>query len=273
MTPKPRPPARGLKFSEAAHRYWLDGKPVPGVTTILKVLDAPGLKKWAATSVAEFVADNRPTVEGLYDAGRGPMVAALKEIPWQKRDDAALRGTDFHTYAEQILLGNEIDVPEPAVPLVESALRFMEDWQIEPLLIEGRVASREHWYAGTLDLAARYVRPDTGERGVGIFDWKSGKRIYPGACFQLNAYGQAEFHGVLGDEQPMADVGISAAFGIHIRADDYDVHPLPYGPEIHAEFVTIRKTHEINKRAEGDWKVPGSGYVGRAVQTESETAA
>jgi hypothetical protein len=268
-----REPARGLTFSPGNHSYRLDGKPVPGVTTILKVLDAPGLKKWAATTVAEYVADNRPTIENLYDAGRGPMVAALKEIPWQRRDDAAVRGTKFHTYAEQIVTGQEIDVPEVDVPLVESALAFMEDWQIEPLLIEGRVASRQHHYAGTLDLAARYRHPVTGERGVGIFDWKSGKRIYASCCFQLNAYGQAEFHGTNGDEHPVADLGITAAFGVHIRADDYDVHPLPYGPEIHAEFVTIRETYEINKRAEGNWREPGSGYVGRAVQTESETAA
>jgi hypothetical protein len=30
------------------------------------------------------------------------MVAALKEIPWQKRDEAAIRGTDVHALAEPI---------------------------------------------------------------------------------------------------------------------------------------------------------------------------
>jgi hypothetical protein len=38
------------------------------------------------------------------------------------------------------------------------------------------------------------------------------------------------------------------------------------------EFLTIRRTFDIAKRAEGDWKVPGSGYVGAAVQTYGETA-
>jgi hypothetical protein len=268
-------PAPGLVFYPKSHRYKLDGAWVPGVTTILNVLDKPGLRKWAASSVAEYVADHRDAVEHLYDAGRGPMVAMLKETPWQQRDDAADRGTTFHAYAEQIATGAEVDVPEAFVPMVEQSLDFMDRWSIDPVLIEVACASREHRYAGKLDLVAKYRHPVTGERGIGIFDWKSGKRIYAACAFQLAGYGMAEFHGERGDEHSMAELGITASFGVHIRADGHDVHPLPYGPEIHAEFVTIRKAFDINKRAEGDWKVPGSGYVGRSVQptTESESAA
>ena len=29
-----------------------------------------------------------------------------------------------------------------------------------------------------------------------------------------------------------------------------------------AEFVNILETFRINKRAEGNWKIPGTGYVG-----------
>ena len=36
---------KGLRFSEATHRYWLDGKPVPGVTGIIGVLDKPAIPK------------------------------------------------------------------------------------------------------------------------------------------------------------------------------------------------------------------------------------
>lgn len=256
----------GLRFSEKAHRYWLDGKPVPGVTTILGVLAKPALTKWAATQVAEYVADNPEAVTHLYAAGRGPMVAALKETPWQKRDDAAERGSKLHDYAERLLRGETVDVPDDLVPVVENALRFLEEWKIEPVLIEKAVASREHWYAGTLDLVAVYTHPLTGEKGTGIFDWKSGKRIYKEACFQLNAYGHAEFYGLGEDWRLMNVLGIKSAFGVHISADAYSVHPLPYGPHIFAEFLTIRETFEINKRSEGNWREPGSGYVGQAIR-------
>lgn len=246
--------SHGLKFYDASHRYKLDGEWVPGVTTLLGVINKPGLTKWAASSVAEYVADHPEAVEHLRDAGRGPMVAALKEVPWQKRDDAATRGTSFHDLAERIARGEEVDVPEPLVPLVEHALQFMDDYDIEPTLIEAVVGSREHQYAGKADLFANDA----------IWDWKSGKRMYASTAFQLAAYAFAEFHGEGGNEQPLPEV--KAAYGVHIRSDGYDVYPMEFGLNVFAEFVTIRNTHEINKRAEGNWRIPGTGYVGIALE-------
>lgn len=257
-----------LKFSPTTHRYWLDKKPVPGVTSILGVLNKPAIPKWAAKSVAEWVADNPAAIEELRNLGRDGLVAALKEVPWKKRDDAATRGSTLHDYAERILRGEdvEIDDNDPLLPVIENAIGFMDRWQIEPLLVEAPVASREHWWAGTLDLVAKYVHPVTGEAGVGIFDWKSSGAIYPEAAMQLNAYGHAEFALVDGVEVPLPE--ITAAFGVHIKPDETNVHPLPWGERIYTEFLTIRACHDIKKRMDGDWKTPGSGYVGIAIREE-----
>lgn len=243
----------GLKFYPASHRYKLDGEWVPGVTTILGVINKPGLTKWAASSVAEYVANNREAVEHLYAAGSGPMVAALKEVPWQKRDDAADRGTKFHEFAERILLGEEVDVPDDKVGMVEAALAFMEDYDIQPIATEGRVGSRTHKYAGSFDLIAESTL------GLGIFDWKSSKRIYASTAFQNSAYAGADFYGET-DEQPLPPV--ERSFAVHIRDDGYDLHELAFGPDVFAEFLAIRRTFDANKRAEGDWRSPGTGYVG-----------
>ena len=262
-----REPKRGLTFARGNHSYRLDGKSVPGVTTIIGVLDKPALPKWAAEQVARHVAENPAAIEALRSLGVDGMVAALKAVPWKKRDDAAERGTTFHDFADRLVRGEEIelDADDPQNALVDAALDFIEAWHIEPILTETAVGSRTHWYAGTLDLAARYRRPDTGHEGVGIFDWKSGKRIYTQACYQLNAYGHAEFYGLDGDEHELPQ--FDAAFGVQIRADGFDVHEVRYGPEVHDEFLCIRRTFDIHKRAEGDWRQPGSGYVGRAIQT------
>lgn len=64
---------------------------------------------------------------------------------------------------------------------------------------------------------------------------------------------------------------MEASFGVHIRADGYDVHPLVFGPGVFDEFLAIRRTFDANKRAEGNWKVLGSGYVGIALQLPQET--
>jgi hypothetical protein len=258
------PRGRGLKFYDASHRYQLDGQWVPGVTTILGVLDKPAIPKWAAGMVAEYVADNPDGVEQLRQMGRGPMVQALKGLPWEKRDQAGVRGNILHDYAEQLINGEDVEVADEHVPVMEHAIAFMETWHIKPLLIEFPCASREHRWAGTGDLIAEYRRPDTGAEGVAIFDWKSGKALYPEYAWQLNAYAHGEFHGLDGNEQPLPTC--HAAFGVQIRPDGYDVAPFAFGPAVYDEFVTIRNTFDIAKRGRGDWKRPGSGYVGLYIQ-------
>lgn len=263
--------SHGLKFFPASHRYKLDGKWVPGVTTILGVLDKPAIPKWAASQVAEYVADNPNGIEELRNLGRGPMIQALKGIPWEKRDTAGARGNILHDYAEQLLKGEQVEVADEHVPVMENALAFMDEWQIEPLLIEFPCASREHEWAGTGDLIAKYVHPVTGHRGTAIFDWKSGKALYPEYAWQLNAYAHAEFYGLDGDEKPIPHC--DDAFGVQIRPDGYDVAPFVFGLGIYEEFLTIRRTFAIAKRGRGDWKVPGSGYVGLNIQTHDQESA
>jgi len=138
--------------------------------------------------------------------GHDPLVAFLKAVPYQKRDNAAARGTTFHDLAERILLGQTVEVPPEQVGMVESALAFMDDYKIEPTLVEAMVGSREHWYAGKADLFANGA----------IWDWKSGKRIYASTAFQLSAYANAEFT-VDGDGKEQPVPACDAAYGVHIR--------------------------------------------------------
>lgn len=253
----------GLKFYEASHRYKLDGEWVQGVTTILgNAIPKPGLTKWAAKSVAEYVAQNREGVEHLYGMGEQPMVAALKDVPWQQRDAAGNRGTEVHDLAERYLKGEKIEVPDEIAGHVEACAQFIEDWDIKPVLVEECVGSREHKYAGKLDLVA-----DSANAPRSIYDWKTAKSgIYGETAFQLVGYGMAEFYGENGDETPMADLGIVESYGVHIRADGYDVIPLKYGPDIYDEFIILVNASRINARCSGNWKVPGSGYAGIAFQ-------
>ncbi len=264
MTRKPREPKKGLRFSEAAHRYWLDGKPVPGVTTILGVLDKPALPRWAAKSVAEFVADEPETVDRLRRMGRDTMVDALRRVPWEYRDKAADRGTVLHAHAEALLNDEETEVEAEHVAVMNGALDFLSDWEIEPVLVEFACASRKFHWAGTGDLIAKYRHPVTGHRGQGVFDWKSSRRLYPETGWQLCAYGHAEFHGLDGDESPMPEA--DAAFGVHISDEGYSVSSFEYGPSTYTDFLTIRAAYGIAKRGRGDWRKPGSGMMSAPIE-------
>ena len=191
-----------LKFSAKAHRYWLDGKPIPGVTTLLgKGLPKPAIPYWAAKSVAEFVVDNPEQVDNIRSLGRGPAVAALKAIPWQVRDEAAVRGTDVHSIAEHVIHGREVDVPEHLLAHVEGYVRFLDAFSVEPILTERPVASRQHWYAGTFDAIVRI----NGE--TWLMDVKTSKGVYGSTALQCAAYAGAEFYqDEDGEEQPLPEI-------------------------------------------------------------------
>jgi len=249
-----------LVFYEKSHRYKLDGKWVPGVTTLIKGgLPAPALMYWSARAVAEWVADNEAGVEQLRTMGRGPMVQALKETPWQKRDEAGAKGTDVHALAEQIVHGVEVEVPEHLEGYVQSCVSFMDQWQPSPLVVERPLANRTHWWAGKPDIFASL--PD--DRII-LFDYKtSASGIWPETAFQLSAYSHAEFFVADdGTEQPIPAVDLCAA--VWLRPDGYDVIPVKADDETYKEFRHIAFVSKAAARAKGDQRTPG--YVGAPLE-------
>ena len=72
------------------------GKKLPGVTTILGVLDKPALLWWAAREAAQATA--AAIVDGGMPADRAIEVG--KKAPFQRRQDAADAGTQAHACVE-----------------------------------------------------------------------------------------------------------------------------------------------------------------------------
>lgn len=214
----------GLVFYPKSHRYKLDGAWVPGVTTLIgKGLPKPAIPYWAARTVAEWVADNPDLTEELKRlGGRGPAVAFLKEIPWQKRDDAAIRGTDVHALAERLVHGEAVDVPEHLAAHVQGYVDWLDQAQPEPLHTERPIGNRTWQYAGTFDLIARMG----GE--TWLLDVKTSSGVYGEMALQLAAYANAEF--LLdsdGQEQPMPTID---RIGV-LHVTDYGTSFYPAPPE------------------------------------------
>lgn len=240
-----------LKFSEKAHRYWLDGKPIPGVTTLIKKgVPAPALMYWSARTVAEYVADNADHVEQLRGMGRAPMVAALKEVPWQQRDEKGARGTEVHALGECLVRGEEVVVPEHLAEHVDGYVRWLDEWQPVAVLAEKSIANRTQWYAGRFDLICDM-------RGVRwLLDLKTASGVYGETALQCDAYRNAEFY-VEADapdvELPLPE-GIERIGVVHVTAGGSQLVPLdstgaPYRDFLHAAWIG-RRTNDIK------------GYVG-----------
>lgn len=184
------------------HGYKLDGRPVKGVTTLLNAgLPKPALVRWAAKTVAEWVADNPDDLDMLRRNGRGPTIDFLKAVPWQARDEAAARGTEVHALGERVIRGEEVEVPEHIADHVDGYVRWLDATSAEALLTERPCASRRWWYAGTFDVVLRL-----NGRTL-LADLKTARGVYGDNALQLAAYANAEFYlDDDGAEQPMPQV-------------------------------------------------------------------
>lgn len=186
-----------VAFSAESHRYRVDGKACPNVTTILRVMDKPQLDQWkvrtqvAGTARAAY--ENPPRDGEALDAWTQRLSAIAEQQYEHERlsKEAADDGTQVHAMIEhriRKMLGQ--DTPRPQIS--EAAAfreagweRWARDAKLTPIMVEGRVANRDLGYVGTFDLLAV-----VGGK-LGIWDWKKSKGIWPEHHLQSMAYRMA----------------------------------------------------------------------------------
>lgn len=155
-----------LPNTKAHQRYYLeDGTLVPGVTTVVGLLNKPALVKWA----------NKLGLEGT---------DVTKYV-----DKAANIGTCAHYMVQCHLAGEEPDLSDYSardINLAENALLKYWDWEkqftIEPILLETPLVSEKKRYGGTIDCYAKL----NGEPW--LIDFKTGKGLYDEMFIQVAAY-------------------------------------------------------------------------------------
>ena len=161
-----------------------NGKKLPGVTTILGVLDKPALLWWAAREAAQATA--AAIVDGGMPADRAIEVG--KKAPFQRRQDAADAGTQAHACVEAHYAGDPW--PEDA----SDAARACAKRVIDHIAARGYSVVVSEWagtmgeygsgFAGTLDLI---VEKDDLRY---IADLKTGKAAFDEVVPQLAAYAE-----------------------------------------------------------------------------------
>jgi hypothetical protein len=98
--------------------------------------------------------------------------------------ESAREGTLIHNTIEAILLGQNPEIDASIKPAVDSFLKFLEEKniQVSPELIERRVVSYKHRYAGTVDALALI------DGKFGVLDIKTSQSIYRDYNLQTAAY-------------------------------------------------------------------------------------
>ena len=165
MTTKPKANLKDRSKSKVHTVYQMkNGTRVPGVTTIIGVLNKPALLDWAWKLGTEGI-DFRTF-----------------------RDAAASIGTLAHYLIMCDLSGQTPDMTEYSHQDIDLAQNCVKSWfswkgqhEIDPILIEAPLVS-ENGFGGTIDCYCRLDGKPT------LLDFKTGKAIYPEYFYQLAAY-------------------------------------------------------------------------------------
>lgn len=154
--------ARPAKVEQARGKYVIDGKNYVRVTSILKMIDKPGLFTWGATI-------------GLAEANR--IMETRAEF-----------GTSVHGHVAGILRGDPIEVDGISDyemrGCVKAFLRWKEKRKFGAYQTEAVIYSRQYGYAGTTDFFGYLDGIPT------IVDWKTSKDVYAESFLQVAAYAQ-----------------------------------------------------------------------------------
>jgi hypothetical protein len=158
--------------------YWVNGQKLPSVTTVLNVLDKPGLKFWGEKiGVAGAIA--------LAKEGKLPLnvPAALSAMQardlriFQSSDKAASRGTLAHEDLLAVVTGEkpaDLDaVPRDQRGFLRGVAAFASQHRPEAIDTETMVASLVHGFSGRYDVRARL----RGIDGVGLLDLKTTEEL------------------------------------------------------------------------------------------------
>lgn len=236
-----------------------DGRKLPGVTTILSNgMAKPALIAWGMKATSQYAIDHWDELAELPLSKR---FEVLKGSAYADRDAAANRGTEVHAFAERLIKGEEVDPPDEIRGHVESYVRFLDEWEPEPVLVEASVANLKVGYAGSLDMVIRL--PQLYGDELVIADIKTSRSgIFGEVAFQLSAYAHAEVCVVGSEEVPMPNV--SRALAIHVRADGYDVFEVPIGARVFRQFCYIA---EVAKASEDS-----KDYIGAPLRAPKKGA-
>lgn len=180
----------GFHFDEVAHAYTLDGKPLHGVTSVLRVIAKPALIQWSADMAVSFISDAIEKLKGTSpnEIDWGTLFKEARIAHRKKKEAAGEAGTGVHEQIEAMVKdaiengGGLISCPEPTQPQVFKFYKWGIENNVHFLESEKRVLSKENWYAGTLDL----VLEMDGKKYIA--DVKTSSAIYPEFYLQMAAY-------------------------------------------------------------------------------------
>jgi len=214
---------------------------VPGVTTLTgKGLPKPALVQWSADATIDYMIDHWAELDAMPVSQR---IKVLSRARYQSTDKAKDKGKVIHKLAEKLVLGQQVSIPEGLDGYVRSCVKFLDEFQVVPILTEVSVVSDEHRYVGILDLLADLVNADDpdGPMETWLLDLKVTRSgIFGETALQLAPYRYATAYLDDNDvEHPLPVVDRTG--GVWIREDGYSLIPVEAGPRQFMQFQYVQQ--------------------------------
>lgn len=231
--------------------YYIDtetGERIPGVTSITgDGVPKPALINWSATATAEYAVDHWDELAKLGPAAK---LSKLGKARYEVRDAAANRGTQVHALAERLVHGEQVTVPDELAGHVQSYVAFLDEFDVQPVLVEKSVYSSAHRYCGTFDLIADIIDPIDGDRRRALLDIKTNRSgVFGETALQLAAYRYADVwvNEDPDEDEPAEDVMPEVDFTgvVWVRADGYDLVPVEAGEAQHRAFLYVQQVAQF----------------------------
>lgn len=232
------------------HGYKLDDKKVPGVTSVIGVLDKPALREWYARTAAERAVNEWDRLAGLPVSER---LTYIQRGPREKAGAAALRGNEIHALGQALAEGRDVEVPPEHVGPVEAYARWLDAWDVETIAAETPLANTEYGYGGTADLWAK-----VGARGgaVCLLDIKTGKGVWNETGLQLAAYRYSTLiQPERGVEIPTPEVDL--VYVAHVLPDTVRTLPVVADRDVFRDFLYVLQAYRMKERWD-DWPLIGA---------------
>lgn len=244
--------------------YEMDGsnRRNPGVSAILNMYPKDALTPWAAKMAALYTVDNIDKLNDIIMTDKSKAIRLIKTAHSRSSKKKADKGTEVHASTEMIvraIMAGEKpkgSVPKDNIPYLKQYVRFLKEFEVEPVMIETIVWDDEVGFAGRLDLAARLRAIDDK---LCIIDTKSGESgIWENAALQQTAYSYAS-HYYDEDTDSLKEMPEThRAYGLWLRPEGYALQPLD---TTEAEWAQFRRLRESL-----DWKrFRAKKVVGKAI--------
>lgn len=204
------------------HKYRVeaDGPYVPGVTTVINILDKPGLK-WSASKIAAEAMYDRLTSGG--SQGRDLDVSFARGAFDRQWKAKAVRGNRVHEVAELWVKGETVDVLDEDAGYVDALENFYKACKPNILFSERVVLNRWREYGGRFDFIG-----ELDGHGLVLGDFKTGGE-YP------------------------YEVALQAAGYLDCQLAEYDEHGSLWGLEVLPPEIVGART--VYLREDGSFKV------------------